>query len=362
MTTAPLLTSQQLLQRVPMTSAAQQTVATSRAAIENILVGKDRRLMVIAGPCSIHDPESALEFGERLRALSLELQDELLILMRTYLEKPRTVLGWRGFMTDPHLNGSFDIESGAQTARKLLTRLNELGLGCATESLDPMLVGYTEDLVAWTALGARTSESQVHRAMASGLAMPVGFKNGTHGDVEIAVDALQTARNGQTYIRLDRSGQAVTHRSDGNQFGHVVLRGGRNGPNFDESHVAACEQKLRARQLPENIVIDCSHANSDKQHARQLDVLINVGQQIVAGNQSIVGVMLESHLHDGNQPLQAAADLNYGVSVTDACLGWDATAQALRRLSTTVASVRAGQRQLTEGLKTSTLPATRQVA
>jgi 3-deoxy-7-phosphoheptulonate synthase len=329
-----MLSPLQLKQTVPLSAAAEACVTDTRASIERILSRDDHRLLVIVGPCSIHDVDAAYEYAERLHRLNEEVGEHLLLVMRTYFEKPRTTVGWRGLIADPYLDGSHDMVAGVRVARELLARLNELGIGCATESLDPSLVNFTDDLVAWTALGARTSESQIHRAMASGLPMPVGIKNGTLGQVDIALDAIETVASAQSYLAPDESGQTAVRHSNGNRGGHVVLRGGRDGPNFDRANVALCEENLRARQLPTNIVIDCSHANSSKQAERQIDVLDDITTQLEQGNESIVGVMLEGHLNGGNQPTKdGLADLKYGVSITDACLGWSDTERVLKSLA-----------------------------
>ena len=322
-----------LRQSQPLSARALATVASARAGICDILARQDHRLLIVVGPCSIHDPQAALEYASRLVELQAQLRNDLLIVMRTYFEKPRTTVGWRGFIDDPHLDGSCDIEAGLASARSLLLDINVMGLPCATESLDPMLVGYTEDLVSWTALGARTTESQVHRAMASGLAMPIGVKNSTAGTVEIAVDALQTINHAQTYVGLDEHGRTAIRRSPGNAHAHVVLRGGSAGPNYDAVHVAGAEARLTARGLAANLVIDCSHANSAKRAQNQIAVLADISQQLIGGDTAIVGVMLEGHLHHGKQSISADSQpLSYGVSVTDECLGWDDTALALQDL------------------------------
>lgn len=325
-----MLTPHQLLERVPVQSCAAETVASCRSAIRRILTGDDNRLLVIAGPCSIHDASAAQDYAERLTELARGVDDRLLLVMRTYLEKPRTTIGWRGFLDDPALDGSCDMEAGLTEARLLLTRLNGAGVPCATESLDPLLAPYLQDLVSWTALGARTSESQVHRAMASGLPMPVGIKNGTDGRVSTAIDGVETALSPQSYVGIDQHGRVAHLSSAGNPLSHVVLRGGGSGPNFEAANVMHCESAIVARGLEPNIVVDCSHANSGKVAKRQLDVLADVEIQISDGNQSIVGVMLESHLFEGNQTLtDDASALRYGVSITDACLGWEDTERAI---------------------------------
>jgi 3-deoxy-7-phosphoheptulonate synthase len=326
-----MISPQGLKLRLPINAAARATVERTRRDVHRILSGEDCRLMVIVGPCSIHDTRAARDYAGRLSQLSERVGDSLLLIMRTYIEKPRTTMGWRGFATDPHLDGSNDIETGLAQARELLIALNACGVPCATETLDPLLVSYTEDLVSWTAIGARTVESQTHRAMASGLPMPVGFKNGTNGDVQIAVDAQATAMAPQVYIGLDESGSIARRDARGNRDAHVVLRGGRAGPNYSTRDVALAEAALRDSAMSPRIVVDCNHANSGKQPERQVEVLADIASQITAGNESIVGVMLESFLHTGNQSI-TAQPLAYGVSVTDGCLGWDATESALETL------------------------------
>ncbi|MCH9670671.1 MAG: 3-deoxy-7-phosphoheptulonate synthase [Gammaproteobacteria bacterium] len=329
-----MLSSKNLKAAIPVPTTAAQVVSAGRTAVQNILSRRDHRLLVIVGPCSIHDPKAALEYAQRLNLLAEALKPHLAIMMRTYFEKPRTTIGWRGLMSDPHLDGTCDMPAGVERARRLLIDINALGVPCATESLDPLLVDYTDDLVGWTALGARTAESQTHRAMASGLPMPVGMKNGTEGQITVAIDAVETAAHSQTYLGANDDGQIAVRASTGNPFGHVVLRGGAQGPNYGSAHVQACEQALAARGLAQQIVIDCSHANSGKVPGRQVDVLADVSKQLLAGNESIVGVMLESHLFDGNQPIgDNKASLRYGVSITDACLGWKDTEAALRELA-----------------------------
>jgi len=327
-----MLTPSELRTALPISDTALATVVRAQDTIRQILAGEDPRLLAIVGPCSIHDPVSALEYAGRLARLAGDVNHSLVLVMRTYFEKPRTTVGWRGLITDPDLDGTCDMDRGLMTARRLLLDINSLGLACATESLDPMLVGYTEDLVAWTALGARTAESQVHRAMASGLPMPVGIKNGTDGAVETAADALVAAAAPQVYPALDHTGRITVRRSPGNPWGHLVLRGGRHGPNFSRDAVQAAENVLTDRGLSPRLVVDCSHANSAKRPERQLTVLDTVADQICSGNRSIRGLMIESHLEPGNQAPDG--ELRHGVSITDPCLGWSQTEEALRQLAT----------------------------
>ena len=328
-----MLTPTEIRTALPLSPDAHACVDKTRHDIAKILNGNDDRLMVVVGPCSIHDTRVAHDYAERLLKLRPQVEDRLLLVMRTYLEKPRTTVGWRGLIDDPAMDGSCDMETGIQVARELLLSLNERGMPCATESLDPMLTRYTEDLVAWTAIGARTSESQTHRAMASGLPMPVGVKNGTDGRVTTAIDALAAIGSEQRYLGLGADGRITVRHALGNRNTHVVLRGGLNGPNYEPDHVAACEQALESRGVTPRIMVDCSHANCAKQAERQLDVLENVGHQVARGNRSVIGVMVESHINAGNQSAQGGLkSLEYGVSVTDPCLGWADTEQGLLAL------------------------------
>jgi 3-deoxy-7-phosphoheptulonate synthase len=327
----PLLTPDELRARLPLTERAGATVRRGRHAIEDILDGRDRRLVAVVGPCSIHDPVAAMDYARRLNSLADELSGELLIVMRAYFEKPRTTTGWKGLINDPHLNDSFDIAEGLALARRLLLDINELGLPAGTEALDPISPQYLSDLIAWSAIGARTTESQTHREMASGLSMPVGFKNGTDGSLGVAVNSLLSVSTPHSFLGIDPTGRVAVVRTTGNRYGHLVLRGGARGPNFDAAHVAEVEAELAGKGLRASIMIDCSHANSAKDPARQPAVMADAVGQVVAGNRSIIGVMIESHLHGGNQPIPAdPATLRYGVSVTDACLDWAHTEAVLR--------------------------------
>lgn len=315
----------------PVSDAVAETVAATRAQVQRILERSDPRLLVVVGPCSIHDEDAALEYARRLRALAGELRDTLLLVMRTYFEKPRTRVGWKGFINDPHLDDSFRLDEGLARARTLLLAIGELGLGVGTEALDPVVPQYLGDLTSWVAIGARTIESQTHREMASGLSAPVGFKNGTDGNVEVAINALEAARHPHSFLGVTRDGRCAVFRTTGNPHGHVILRGGTR-PNYDSASVAQCEQALADRGLPENILVDCSHGNSRKRPELQVRVLDDCISQIRDGNRSIIGFMLESHLEPGRQDLPAdLSALRHGVSITDACLGWSATAEALRR-------------------------------
>ncbi len=327
-----LISPEELHHRVPTSEAAARTIEAGRRTIEAILDREDPRLLVIAGPCSIHDLAAAKEYAERLKRLSDELSDVLYIVMRVYFEKPRTTVGWKGFINDPHLNDSFDIEEGMTLARELLVWLGDLGLPTGTEALDPISPQYMADLFSWSAIGARTTESQTHREMSSGLSTPVGFKNGTEGQLDVAINALQSASAPHRFLGISPGGQVAVIETAGNRYGHIILRGGRE-PNYDSVNVALAEQALEKAGMPRNIIIDCSHANSHKNHELQPLVAENVAQQILEGNRSIVGIMLESHLQAGNQKLAAnPADLAYGVSITDACIDWETTENLLRNM------------------------------
>ncbi len=326
-----LATPTEIKRRVPLTERAERTVLAGRQVVESILDRRDPRLMVVVGPCSIHDPVAALDYARRLKALSDEIADTIAVVMRVYFEKPRTTTGWKGLINDPHMNDSFDIEHGLQLARKVLLDINELGLPAGTEALDPISPQYLGDLVAWSAIGARTTESQTHREMASGLSTPVGFKNGTDGGLQVAINALLSVSNPHSFLGINTEGKVVIVRTRGNGYGHIVLRGGAKGPNYDSVTVTLVEKELSRHSLPANIVVDCSHANSNKDPSLQPLVLQDVVSQIVEGNRSIVGAMLESHIHAGSQSIPSdLSRLAYGVSVTDGCIDWDSTARALR--------------------------------
>jgi len=320
-----------LRRELPATAAAEETVARGRRAIEAILRGDDDRLLAIVGPCSIHDPVAALDYAGRLARVGRGVAARALVVMRVYFEKPRTTIGWKGLINDPHLDGSEDVETGLRRARELLLRIAELGLPAGTEFLDPIVPQYIADLVSWAAVGARTTESQTHREMASGLSMPVGFKNGTDGSLQTALDALVAARSPHSFLGIDPDGVTSVVRTSGNPLGHLVLRGGRARSNFDPDSIADALARLAAAGLPPVVMVDCSHANSGKVPARQEDVWRSVLEQRRAGTRGLIGVMLESHLEEGNQPFpKPASELRYGVSITDACLGWEATERLLR--------------------------------
>ncbi|MDR5899848.1 3-deoxy-7-phosphoheptulonate synthase [Halomonas vilamensis] len=329
-----LITPETLKKAVPLTEKAERSVIDGRQTIQNILDGKDPRLLVVVGPCSIHDVDAAMDYARRLRELADNVSDSLFIVMRVYFEKPRTTVGWKGLINDPHLNGSFEIEEGLHIARKLLVDLAELGLPLATEALDPISPQYIQDCISWSAVGARTTESQTHREMASGLSGPVGFKNGTDGSLDVAINALQSVASPHNFLGINHEGQVAIIRTRGNAYGHVVLRGGNGKPNYDSVSVALAEQELKKADLSPNIMIDCSHANSNKDPALQPLVLENVTNQILDGNTSIIGLMVESNISWGNQKVpEDISQLTYGVSITDACIDWDATVEAFTRMN-----------------------------
>lgn len=328
-----LVTPEQLKQKFPISNAVAEHIAQSRQTVRDILDGRDSRLMVVVGPCSVHDTEAALEYAQRLKELSTRLSDQLFIIMRVYFEKPRTTVGWKGLINDPDLNGSFNIEKGLQIGRELMLKINEIGLPIANEALDPISPQYMQDLITWSAIGARTTESQTHREMASGLSVPIGFKNGTDGSLDVAINALQSVSSGHSFLGIDHEGQVSVIHSAGNPHAHIVLRGGGGKPNYDSVNISLTEEALKKKNLPLNIMVDCSHENSGKDASLQPRVLDNVAFQILEGNSSIVGVMLESHLHAGNQKLgDDVSALHYGISITDACINWETTDEALSAL------------------------------
>lgn len=328
-----LITPEALKQEMPLSDKAAETVASGRETINNILDGKDHRIFVVVGPCSIHDVKAAHEYAQKLKVLADEIGDTVYVVMRVYFEKPRTTIGWKGLINDPHLNDSFDIEQGLHIGRRLLLDIAELGLPAATEALDPISPQYLQDTISWSAIGARTTESQTHREMSSGLSMPIGFKNGTDGSLDVAVNAMKSVSHPHSFLGIDQKGQVSIVRTRGNSYGHVVLRGGGGKPNYDSVSVALCEQELEKAGLRNALVVDCSHANSNKDPAIQPLVVQDVAHQIMEGNTSILGLMVESHLNWGNQSIpENLADLKYGVSITDACIDWPTTEKALREL------------------------------
>ncbi|MDR2430068.1 MAG: 3-deoxy-7-phosphoheptulonate synthase [Puniceicoccales bacterium] len=328
--TVRLLSPRQLKAALPVSERANETVATGRDEVRAILDGLDTRMLVVVGPCSIHDPSSALEYARRLAALREHLKDRLCIVMRVYFEKPRTRLGWKGLINDPFLNGTCDIETGLRTARELLCEINTLGLPSATEFLDPYVPQYLDDLVTWAAVGARTTESQTHREMASALSMPVGFKNATDGSLQVAMDAMLAAQSPHSFLGVDEDGFTAVIRSMGVTHGHVVLRGGKDHPNYEPEFVDAAASALRAAGLRELLMVDCSHANSGKNHENQVPIFRNLIAQRANGGRALASLMLESHLHAGSQTLgKNPQELRYGVSITDACIDWATTEMLL---------------------------------
>jgi 3-deoxy-7-phosphoheptulonate synthase len=320
-----LLTPNEVKEKLPLNKTAEHTILRFRQEIEHILDFQDRRKFIVVGPCSIHDPQAAIEYGQKLHALAEKVQDKLLLIMRVYFEKPRTTVGWKGLINDPEMDDSFNVEKGILIARNLLLKLTELGLPTATEALDPIIPQYISELISWSAIGARTTESQTHREMASGLSMPVGFKNGTDGNIQVAVNALKSAKTPHNFLGINQKGQVSVFQTRGNAHGHVILRGG-NQPNFEAENIKLVEEQLKTANLSPRIVVDCSHGNTNKDYRLQSMVFENIIQQIVDGNSSIVGMMLESNLYAGSQAITGnREDLKYGVSVTDKCINWEET-------------------------------------
>jgi 3-deoxy-7-phosphoheptulonate synthase len=327
----PLMTPEALKERLPLFGTTLEHVRRNRRIIREILDRKDHRLFVVVGPCSIHDVEAALDYANRLKVLADEVQDTLVLVMRVYFEKPRTSTGWKGLINDPEMNDSFKIEKGLHTGRRLLLKLSALGLPTSTEALDPISPQYLHDIITWSAIGARTTESQTHREMSSGLSSPVGFKNGTDGGLDVAINALKAVASPHRFLGIDPRGQVSVIHTRGNAYAHIVLRGGNGLTNFDAQSVAACEAACRKAGVTTNIMIDCSHANSLKKPEKQPEVFADVVRQIEQGNRSIIGVMLESNINFGRQDIPAdLKDLKYGVSVTDGCVDWATTEQMIR--------------------------------
>ena len=324
-----------LLEKFPATDNAARTVARARAAIHQILQGEDDRLLVVIGPCSIHDPQAAKEYAARLLTLRDELKGELEVVMRVYFEKPRTTVGWKGLINDPYMDGSFQLNDGLRLARQLLLEINDSGLPAAGEFLDMITPQYVADLMSWGAIGARTTESQVHRELASGLSCPVGFKNGTDGTIKVAIDAINAAGSPHCFLSVTKYGHSAIVETSGNADCHIILRGGKE-PNYSAQHVSAVKTGLEKAGLPPQVMIDFSHANSSKQYQKQLDVANDVSAQISGGERGIIGVMIESHLVEGNQSLESGEPLVYGKSITDACIGWSDTDKVLRQLAAAV--------------------------
>jgi 3-deoxy-7-phosphoheptulonate synthase len=329
-----LISPEALKQELPMSDQARKTVTEGRQIIRDILDGKDHRLMVVIGPCSIHDTDAAIDYAKRLKALSDEVSDSLFIVMRVYFEKPRTTVGWKGLINDPHLNDSFKIQEGLHIGRQLLLDISELGLPTSTEALDPISPQYLQDLIGWSAIGARTTESQTHRELASGLSSAVGFKNGTDGGLTVAINALESVSSPHRFLGIDGQGQVAITHTKGNAYGHVVLRGGNDKPNYDSVSIAVCEQELAKAGVSTNIMVDCSHANSNKNHELQPLVMENIANQIIEGNKSIIGIMVESNIGAGNQKLSSNRDeMEYGISVTDKCIDWETTEATLKKMA-----------------------------
>jgi 3-deoxy-7-phosphoheptulonate synthase len=328
----PLITPRSLKAELPITEQSIRTVLEGRATIKRILKKQDTRLIAIVGPCSIHDPQEALEYAQRLNKLRKELEDEIFIIMRVYFEKPRTSIGWKGFINDPYLDSSYNVETGLRSARQLLLDLTDMGMPTATELLDPAVSQYLDDLICWAAIGARTTESQTHREMASALSMPIGFKNGTDGDLKAAINAIKSSMHPHHFFGINHDGRICKIFATGNPWGHIILRGGRNITNYDPLSVQdAVKQVTKAGLLPV-VMVDCSHDNSAKQYTQQEVVLQSVIEQRVNGNNALIGFMLESYLNEGNQSVPSnVKDIRYGVSITDACISWKQTERMLRR-------------------------------
>ena len=327
----PLPSPDEVMKGLPVTETAVQTVYEGRQTIKRMMRNLDRRLLVVTGPCSIHDEKAAYEYGQRLLALQDEVKKHLFLVMRVYFEKPRTTIGWKGLINDPNLDGTEDIGFGLRRAREILLHICDMGVPAATELLDPVTPQYISDLICWTAIGARTTESQIHREFLTGLSAPVGFKNSTDGNLQIAIDAIQSARFSHSFVGINHDGKMYIWKSTGNVWAHIILRGGRNAPNYDRRSIEEAAQKLIKAKLPPFVMVDCSHANAEKQFEKQAEVWKNLIQQKVEGNDDLRGVMLESHLHEGQQDIpDDLSQLKYGVSVTDACIGWETTEELIR--------------------------------
>lgn len=333
---APMMAPNALMQKFPLTDKASAGVFQARETIKKILMGKDKRLMVIVGPCSIHDSRAAREYAQRLAALKAELQEDLFIVMRVYFEKPRTTIGWKGLINDPDLDESFNIDKGLKIARHLLTDLAEMDVPVAVEYLDVITPQYLSDLISWGAIGARTTESQTHRELASALSCPVGFKNGTTGSLRVAIDAIKSANSSHHLLSVNKEGGVSHYTSSGNETAHIILRGGNDGPNYDQAHVESASKQLAEDGLLDKVMVDFSHANSEKKFKNQLKVGDNIAQQIISGSDKIFGVMIESNINEGNQAVGPLESLEYGVSITDSCIGWDDTENLLKSLAAAV--------------------------
>jgi 3-deoxy-7-phosphoheptulonate synthase len=327
-----LPTPAEIKRLLPLSDTVSRSIAEHRRSIHEVLTGVDHRLLVVVGPCSIHDVDEALEYSKQLAHLAREIEDHVVVVMRAYFEKPRTAVGWKGFINDPYLDGSFRIDDGLRMARQLLCSISEMNLPLATEALDPITPQYLHDLIAWSVIGARTTESQTHREMASGLSAPVGFKNGTDGGLEVALNAIESAGHPHRFLGINAAGQVAITTTKGNPCSHIVLRGGSDGPNYQSDRIEQCEQALKFRNLPVTIMVDCSHANSNKNHQNQRLVVEDITRQIIAGNRSIVGLMLESNINEGRQSHDPNKALQPGVSITDGCISFEETVALLRFL------------------------------
>lgn len=329
--TVELQSPKELKYDLPLSDASAEFVSTTRDTIKKILLKKDPRMLLIVGPCSIHDEQGALDYACRLKALSDDVSDSFVILMRVYFEKPRTTVGWKGYINDPHLDGTLDVAQGLRKARSLLIQITDMGLGTASEFLDPIVPQYIADIVGWVAIGARTTESQTHREMASGLSMPVGFKNSTNGNLQVAINAMKSSRIEHSFLGINQDGCTSIIKTSGNIWGHVILRGGAGKTNYDAQSVAEAQAALEEAGLPPRLMIDCNHENSNKQPERQPEIMADVIEQRVSGNDSIMGIMMESNIHFGNQKVPVdLSELKYGVSITDGCLDWERTETAIR--------------------------------
>lgn len=329
----PLITPAQLKKEFPLTDEMSNVVAEGREIIGKILMNEDSRRLVITGPCSLHDRSSSLEYAGRIKKLQAEVADEAVLVMRAYFEKPRTTIGWKGMLYDPYLDDSYDIEEGIKRARSIMSAIVELGLPVATEILDPVIPQYLSDLVSWAAIGARTTESQIHRQMASGLSMPIGFKNSTDGSLKGAINAIKACRSAHCFMGIDENGQTVIAETKGNKYGHIVMRGGNTGPNYESEFIAFAEVLLKKAAINTGIIVDCSHDNSRKDHRLQREVFFDVVEQLRTGSSRIAGVMLESFLKEGNQPVDVPEKIDYGISLTDKCVGWKETERLVRHLA-----------------------------
>lgn len=328
-----LITPQDVKDLYPLTDPLASTVASGRKIVQDILNNTDSRKMAIVGPCSLHDYDSSIEYAQRLAELQEKVSQKVLIIMRAYFEKPRTTIGWKGMLYDPHLDGSYDIEEGLKRARNIMLKITELNLPMATEFLDPIVPQFLAELVSWAAIGARTTESQIHRQMASGLSMPIGFKNSTDGNLDVAVDAIKAAASKHSFLGIDRNGKVIIAETRGNRYGHLVMRGGKGTPNYGSEYVAFAEIKLQKAGCFNGIVIDCSHDNSFKNHKKQRNALLDITSQLKSGTPLIAGVMIESFIEEGSQKVTPGAKLKFGQSVTDKCIGWEETEELILRLA-----------------------------